>query len=119
VRRLAYQYFGEVPKPSGTDLTKNSGMDGTLCTFLMSSFNIELVHILLTSVSEHTVGRSKVTGERVKSKKAYSDFQAYDFLSYHHLDLPSIQIQNKTDWEVDHVVMDAYVTKDVTRKPSV
>ena len=50
------QFFGE----TDVSLSKSrKGMDGTTLSFLMSSLNIELVHIILTAVSSHTVGTSK------------------------------------------------------------
>ena len=51
-----YQFFGELP-PDHADST--SKVDGTLLSFLMSSLNIELVHIILTTVSMNTVGTPK------------------------------------------------------------
>ena len=48
------QFFGEVSE-SGT----GSEMNGTMLSFLMSSFNIELVHIILTAVATRTVGTPK------------------------------------------------------------
>lgn len=49
-----YQFFGE----RQPDL-KEKGLDGHMRSFLMSSFNIELVHIILTAVSTRTVGTPK------------------------------------------------------------
>ena len=57
------QYFGEITHDMGTDLQLGTEMEGTLVSFLMSSFNIELVHIILSTVSGHTVGTSKVAAD--------------------------------------------------------
>ncbi len=48
IYRFLYQFFGEIYE----DGSKNkSSIDSTLLSFLMSSLNIELVHIILTTVS--------------------------------------------------------------------
>ena len=56
IKKFAYQFFGELTDDEGG---KGSGMDTTLLSFLMSSLNIELVHIILTTVSKNTVGTPK------------------------------------------------------------
>lgn len=65
---LIYQYFGEI---YGED--KPEKMDSTLMSFLMSSLNIELVHIILTTVSKNTVGTPK--------SDDYKRYQEYDHKS--------------------------------------
>lgn len=55
------QYWGELP-PNTDKLTfqqEKSKVEGTLLSFLMSSLNIELVHIILHAVSMRTVGTAK------------------------------------------------------------
>lgn len=58
------QYWGELPSDHtdmmGKEQDKTS-VEGTLLSFLMSSLNIELVHVILSAVSEKTVGTSKST----------------------------------------------------------
>jgi len=56
VKKFCYQFFGELTDEEGD---KGKGMDSTLLSFLMSSLNIELVHIILTTVSKNTVGTPK------------------------------------------------------------
>ena len=56
IKRLSYQFFGELPN---FDAKQQSLLDGNQATFLMSSYNIELVHIILKAVSEYTVGTPK------------------------------------------------------------
>lgn len=56
-----HQYWGELP-PDTDKLTyqqEKSNVEGTLLSFLMSSLNIELVHIILHVVSSKTVGVPK------------------------------------------------------------
>jgi len=55
------QYWGELPPDTDT-LTyeqEKSNVEGTLLSFLMSSLNVELVHIILHVVSSQTVGVPK------------------------------------------------------------
>jgi hypothetical protein len=57
-----YQYWGELP-PAADDQVQTaqekSNVEGTLLSFLMSSLNIELVHVILHAVSFRTVGTAK------------------------------------------------------------
>ena len=65
--KYIYQFFGEL---SDEDDGSKSTMDCTLLSFLMSSLNIELVHIILTTVSKNTVG----TPKSVSNFKVYQDY---------------------------------------------
>ncbi len=71
-------------------------MDGTLLSFLMSSLNIELVHIILTTVSAHTVGTPK-------SKNNYTVYQDYDHTNMNNVVLDSIEIHGRKEWDNDLV----------------
>jgi len=71
-------------------------MDSTLLNFLMSSYNIELVHIILTTVSKNTVGTPK-------SKRDYKVYQDYDHTNKNKFVLDSIEIEDRKQWEVGSV----------------
>lgn len=53
--------------------------------FLMSSLNVELVHIILTAVSQRTVGTPKHESD-------FSVYQNYDFQSKNRFTIDSIEI---------------------------
>ena len=71
-------------------------MDSTLLSFLMSSLNIELVHIILTTVSAHTVGTAK-------SKNNFKVYQDYDHTNKNNFVLDSIEIPNRKEWDIQQV----------------
>lgn len=56
-KNYAMQFCGRPPLEGAS----GKGADGTMLSFLMSSLNIELVHIILTAVSTRTVGVPKST----------------------------------------------------------
>lgn len=64
---------------------------GTLIQFLTSSVTVELVHLILKTVSEYTVGTSK------GSEKVY---QGYDFKNKNSFTLDAIEIENPENWTV-------------------
>lgn len=63
-------------------------MDGTLLSFLMSSLNIELVHIILTTISKNTVGTPK-------SKDNFKVYMDYDHTNKNTFVLDSIEIEDR------------------------
>ena len=65
----------------------------------MSSYNIELVHIILKAVSEYTVGTPK-------DKKDYKVYQGYDFKNKNTFTIDCVQIQNYKNWDISHVSAD-------------
>ena len=71
-------------------------MDSTLLSFLMSSLNIELVHIILTTVSKNTVGTPK-------SKDSYKVYQNYDHSNENKFVLDSIEIDDRQNWDLNLV----------------
>ena len=85
---LIYQFYGELVEEK-----KMSKIDGTLLSFLMSSLNIELVHIILTTVSKNTVGTPK-------SEKDYRVYRDYDHTNQNNFVIDSIEIENRQDWDV-------------------
>lgn len=94
VYRYIYQFFGEIyTDGSGS----GTSMDSTLLNFLMSSYNIELVHIILTTVSGHTVG----TPKSVDNYKVYQD---YDHTNSNAFVLDSIEIEDRKSWSVNTVM---------------
>jgi|Transcript_34520 hypothetical protein len=89
-----YEYFGEIYEANaGSSKT----MDSTLLNFLMSSYNIELVHIILTTVSKNTVGTPKSVGD-------YKVYRDYDHTNMNQFVLDSIEIEDRKQWEVGNVV---------------
>lgn len=62
----------------------------------MSSLNIELVHIILTTVSMNTVGTPK-------SKSNYMVYQDYDHTNKNKFVLDSIEIEDRQNWDVGMV----------------
>jgi hypothetical protein len=93
VRSGIYQFFGELPPDKDS---KGAKMDGTLLSFLMSSLNIELVHIILTTVSKNTVGTPK-------TKNNYMVYQNYDHTNKNTFVLDSIEIEDKKNWDINMV----------------
>ena len=86
-----WQFFGEESQSN-----QKSNMDGTMLSFLMSSLNIELVHIILTAVSTRTVGTPK-------SKTNYKVYQNYDHTNKNKFVIDNIEIPDKKDWDVKDV----------------
>lgn len=70
-------------------------MEGTLLSFLMSSLNIELVHIILHAVSMRTVGTTKSDNFWV-----YHD---YDHESKNEFVMDSIEIEDHDQWDITQV----------------
>lgn len=62
----------------------------------MSSLNIELVHIILTAVSEKTVGTPK-------HEDNFMVYQGYDFSSKNKFVLDCIEIEDRKAWDVEQV----------------
>ena len=62
----------------------------------MSSYNIELVHIILKAVSEYTVGTPK-------SQHNYKVYQGYDFKNKNKFTIDAVQIENYKNWDISHV----------------
>ena len=85
IMKFIWQFFGEL---TDDDESKGGSMDSTLLSFLMSSLNIELVHIILTTVSNHTVGTPK-------SKDSYKVYQNYDHSNKNTFVLDSIEIDDR------------------------
>ena len=71
-------------------------MDSTLLSFLMSSLNIELVHIILTTVSKNTVGTPK-------SADNFKVYQNYDHSNENKFVLDSIEIEDRQNWDLNLV----------------
>ena len=92
IKRGIYQFFGELVEVD----KKGSSMDGTLLSFLMSSLNIELVHIILTTVSKNTVGTPK-------SDLNYKVYQNYDHTNKNKFVLDSIEIDDRKQWDINTV----------------
>jgi len=69
-------------------------MNGTMISFLTSSLNVELVHIILKTVSEFTVGTAK-------HEKNWRVYQPYDFTNKNHFVIDGIEIENPENWSVD------------------
>ena len=74
-------------------------MNGTMLSFLMSSFNIELVHIILTAVSTRTVGTPK-------SNDNYKVYQDYDHSNKNKFVIDNIEIPDKKEWDVKEVQLE-------------
>ena len=79
-----------------TKESEKTQVEGTLLSFLMSSLNIELVHIILYAVSSRTVGTAKSNN----NWKVYND---YDHKSSNEFILESIEIEDKDNWDVAQV----------------
>jgi len=95
IKRAAYEFFGELVDEGRGDSRE---MDSTLLSFLMSSLNIELVHIILTTVSNNTVGTPK-------SVDNYKVYQNYDHTNQNTFVLDSIEIDDRKQWDVKNVLL--------------
>ena len=93
IKRNVYEFFGEL---STDDDGSNQSIDNTLLSFLMSSLNIELVHIILTTVSKNTVGTPK-------SDANYKVYQNYDHSNKNEFVLDSITIEDRQQWDINQV----------------
>lgn len=67
---------------------EKTSVEGTLLSFLMSSLNIELVHVILHAVSSRTVGTAK-------SSSNYQVYQDYDHESKNEFCIESIEIEDR------------------------
>ena len=93
VKTYWHQFFGDIyHEESGA----KGKMDSTLLNFLMSSYNIELVHIILTTVSKNTVGTPKSIND-------YKVYQDYDHTNMNKFTLDSIEIEDRKSWSVGTV----------------
>ena len=93
IKTSVWEFFGEIYIEDGGNGSK---MDSTLLSFLMSSLNIELVHIILTTVSKNTVGTPK-------SSKNYKVYQNYDHTNMNTFVLDSIEIEDQQQWNISKV----------------
>lgn len=93
IKKFIYQFFGELYEDENG---KSSAMDSTLLSFLMSSLNIELVHIILTTVSKNTVGTPK-------SEDNFKVYQDYDHTNMNTFVLDSIEIDDRKQWDINTV----------------
>jgi len=75
------------------DKASSQANSSTLLQFLMSSLNIELVHIILFAVSERTVGTAK-------HEEDYRVYQDYDHTNENTFVVDSIEIPDKETWDV-------------------
>jgi len=89
-------------------LSKGTGMDGTIMTFLMSSFNIELVNIILSTVSKNTVGVSKIPEKQIKGRKQvdFHKYREYDFKNANAFTLDYVEIADTKVESINDVMMD-------------
>lgn len=87
-KALLYTFYGV-----GVEEKSHSKIEGTLLSFLNSSLNLELVHIILTTVSKNTVGTPK-------SNTNYKVYQDYDHTNVNHYVMDEITIENRQDWDV-------------------
>lgn len=108
--KAVYQFFGEILDDSKGG---NQKIDSTLLSFLMSSLNIELVHIILTTVSKNTVGTPK-------SLDNYKVYQNYDHTNMNTFVLDSIEIDDRKQWDVNTVTQndDLAAVRRVTAQTS-
>lgn len=90
-KNYVMQFCGRLPPDSAS-----RGAEGTMLSFLMSSLNIELVHIILTAVSTRTVGVPK-------SSDNYKVYQNYDHSNKNRFVIDNIVIPDKKDWDVAEV----------------
>ena len=88
------QFWGE---ELGAKDQKQAILNSNQASFLMSSYNIELVHIILKAVSEYTVGTPKSTHN-------YKVYQGYDFKNKNKFTIDAVQIENYKNWDISHVV---------------
>jgi len=65
----------------------------------MSSLNIELVHIILTAVSQRTVGTAK-------HETNFLVYQSYDFNNKNEFVIDYIEINDRKEWDVEVVLSD-------------
>jgi hypothetical protein len=79
----------------------------------MSSYNIELVHIILKAVCEHTVGTPKSKDER-----NYKVYQGYDFKNKNTFTIDCVQIANFKQWDIEKVTLndETKVKKEMVRR---
>lgn len=84
-------------------------MEGTLLSFLMSSLNIELVHIILHAVSMRTVGTAK-------SKENFHVYHDYDHESKNEFVMDSIEIEDHDQWDITQVSISNTVRRLSTEK---
>jgi hypothetical protein len=71
----------------------------------MSTYNVELVHVILKAVSEYTVGTPK--------SENYLLYQDYDFTSKHEFTIDSITIHNAHKWQTGVNAETLTLTSDI------
>jgi hypothetical protein len=103
---LWYTYWGELPPDTDklTYMQEKSQVEGTLLSFLMSSLNIELVHIILHAVSMKTVGTAKHESD-------YRVYHDYDHLSKNEFVMDSIEIEDRDKWDISQVTQDMSIRR--------
>ena len=91
IKKQIMEWFGILMDEKETE-NSESYMNDTLSTFLTSSLNVELVHVILKAITKHSKG--KITG------KAHPVYSKDDFKMEHKFIIDSIKIQNPDDWKV-------------------
>lgn len=76
---------------------ESSKNQSTMLQFLMSSLNIELVHIILTAVSQKTVGTPKHDSD-------FLVYQNYDFNNKNEFVIDYIEINDRKEWDIEVVL---------------
>lgn len=71
-------------------------MNDSLVSFLTSSINIELVHVILKSISRHTSGKAPSAEEMQRIIK----FDANKYTETHKFTLDSIKVKDPEKWAV-------------------
>jgi len=96
-RTYFWQFWGEIiPEDTDLDGANSSANSSTLLSFLMSSLNIELVHIILTAVSEKTVGTAKSIDD-------HHVYMNYDHTNENTFIIDCIEIPDREEWDVGAV----------------
>lgn len=101
-------FFGEIMDENERDENKKY-MNDTLVTFLTSSLNVELVHVILKSITSHCKSE-------VMPGAKYLDYEKSDFKEKHEFTLDSVKIKDPDSWKV--AKLPDFLNDDYKRRPT-
>jgi len=92
IKKQVWEWFGLILSEKEVFNSENY-MNDTLATFLTSSLNVELVHIILKSITKHTQGKLPPSGQ-------LPIFEPTDFKAVSKFTIDSIKIDDPDKWKV-------------------
>ncbi len=96
--------FGETVS-DGDEQDSKKSVNDSLATFLTSSLNVELVHVILDSITKHTKSYTD-------PNRNYLSFTDNKFKEKHTFIIDTIKIKDADKWKVANAKLDEFIVSD-------